>query len=221
MTSELPTSPASMMRQKKRGTSQASVRKGSCPPPSSLLPSSRLPRDKLASDPFTQRCSVEFQSSSDEYMATERWGEEGGEKVKGAQKWARVTLGYKGEGCWRMEMERAERRHMKVKADRSLGWSEKNRRIKRKQKEAAMKRPSPLSTRSAESLKLTAFLTGISRDKRFPWAWSHNGENNPLAASPPPVCLSSAAPHLSLRSSESGWENKKNVDFLWAEWAQS
>lgn len=85
MTRELPTSPTSMMRQKKRGTSQASVRKGCCPPPSSLSTSPRLPSVKLASDPFAQRCSVEFQGSSDEYMATERWREEGAEKVKGAE----------------------------------------------------------------------------------------------------------------------------------------
>lgn len=86
MTSELPTSPTSMMRQKKRGTSQASVRKGCCPPPSSLSPSPCLPRDKFASDPFAQRGSVEFQDSSDEYMITVEVSEEGEEKVRGAEK---------------------------------------------------------------------------------------------------------------------------------------
>lgn len=85
MTRELPSSPTSMMRQKKRGTSQASVRKGCFPPPSSFSPSPRLPRDKFASEPFTQRCSLEFQGSSDEYMPTERWREEGVEKVKGVE----------------------------------------------------------------------------------------------------------------------------------------
>ena len=70
MTRELPTRPTSMMREKNRGTSQASVRKGCCIPSSSPPPPPPLP--SLSSDTFTseplphdRRC-VAFQSSSEE-----------------------------------------------------------------------------------------------------------------------------------------------------------